>query len=116
MPLFHLQLLVRLDVDCLALDIASIPSPNTANCTHEKRRDLDQWRKENPELCKPADSKVSFQKGAKEGKYVKPDKPDASDTRPNSKKEKQAICSEIASVFKEQFALRDERGRDFDKF
>ena len=54
--------------------------------------------------------------GTKKGKYVKPDKPDASDTRPNYKKEKKALCSEIASVFKEQFVLRDERDRDFDKF
>ena len=45
-----------------------------------------------------------------------PDNPDASDSRPNSKKEKQALCSEIASVFKEDFALCDERDRDFDKF
>ena len=45
-----------------------------------------------------------------------PDNPDASDSRPNSKKEKQALRSEIASVFKEDFALRDERDRDFDKF
>ena len=33
------------------------------------------------------------------------DKPD----RPDSKKEKQACRSEIVSVFKEQFAFRDEK-------
>ena len=54
--------------------------------------------------------------GTNKGNYVNPGKPGASDIRPNSKKEKQALRSEIASVFKEQFALRDERGRDFDKF
>ena len=67
-------------------------------------------------MCKQRDSKASFQKGTKKSKYVKPDNLDASDTRPNYNKEKQAIRSEIASVFKEQFALNDERDLDFDKF
>ena len=71
-------------------------NPGYRELTHEKRRDLHQWHKYNPELCKQGDSKVSFQKFTNKGKYVNPDKPDSSDTRPNSKKENQALCSEIA--------------------
>ena len=51
-----------------------------------------------------------FEKGAGRGKGFIPGKPDETSMNcPDSKKEKNARRSEIESVTKEQFALRDEQ-------
>ena len=61
--------------------------------------------------------RVTFEKGAGRGKGRILGKPDeTSKTRHDSKKEKNDWRSEIASVMKEQFALRDEQQQDYDKF
>ena len=57
-----------------------------------------------------------FEKSTRKVKGHITDKPDPPKTHPDPKKEKQDRCSEIASVFQEQFALRDEKEWDYAKF
>ena len=61
--------------------------------------------------------RVTFEKGAGRGKGRIPGKPDeTSKTRPDAKKKNNARRSEITSVMKEQFALRNEQQQDYAKF
>ena len=61
--------------------------------------------------------RVTFEKGAGRGKGRIPGKPDeTSKTRPDAKKKNNARRSEITSVTKEQFALRNEQQQDYAKF
>ena len=73
-------------------------------------------RKYNPEFFSKKGKQASFDKGTRKVKGCIQDKPDPPKTRPDSKKGKEARRSEIASVFQEQFVLRDEKERDFAKF
>ena len=54
-------------------------------------------------------NKYSLIKVEVKEKFHMPDKPDC----PELNKEKQSSCSEIVSVFQEQFSLRDENERDY---
>ena len=86
----------------------------------EERSDLHNWRVDNPGLFSTETRKgkrVTFEKGTGRGKGHIPGNPDeTSKTRPDSKKEHNARQSEITSVIKEQFALRDEQQRYYAKF
>ena len=92
----------------------SIPEYN--NLGEEERRDIHKWRRYNPEFFSKEGKQVSPEKGKRRFKGSMPYKPDSPKTRPDSKKENQACCSEIASVLQEKFALCDEKERDYTKF
>ena len=90
--------------------------PEYKNIGEEERIDLHQWRKENPEFLSKSGKQALFEKGTRKGKGLMSDDPDPPKTHPDSKKEKQAGCSEIASIFQEQFALHYEKEHDYTKF
>ena len=60
--------------------------PKYKKLGEEERRDIHQWRKENPKLFPKEGKQVEFEKGTRKGKVCMLDKPDC----PDSKKKKQA--------------------------